>query len=261
MKSTRYFEWIAGEDAGEICILSHVEFEDGETYLHFTNGDVCNIMYVSEMTTNKLDLKDKFMVEIMGPSYAWTFEQTAPKIFVDYESKEAVEVPSLNDILRENGNTNIKSDELKLVPPHVKLTTIPSLPSIDDWGLVKENKRVDTFVSQNNIEPLAKDVVVSESLSEHTVETKKETCNHNTFDPVSILVSTCKKHKTEIDLTLTINLPSKSMYIIADGEFENGGDKFIDFVVKDIDTNMIIESIKDSLKQYYSGVVENDNSQ
>ena len=58
MRKTRYFEWIAGEDIGEICILSHVEVEDGETYLHFTNGDVCNISFVSPMTTDKNDIKD-----------------------------------------------------------------------------------------------------------------------------------------------------------------------------------------------------------
>jgi hypothetical protein len=45
MKQTRYFEWIAGEDIGEICVLSHVEEEDGHLYLHFTNGDVCDIYF------------------------------------------------------------------------------------------------------------------------------------------------------------------------------------------------------------------------
>ena len=261
MKSTRYFEWIAGEDAGEICVLSHVEVEDGETYLHFTNGDVCNIAYVSAMTTNKLDLKDKFMVEIMGPSQAWTFEQSVPKIFVDHESQEAVEIPSLSDVLSANGNASVKPDGPKLVPPQIKLTTIPALPTVNDWGLVKESKPSPKPVVQNTVEKKVEVAVETENVVVPVVETKKDTpVSVNTFDPVNILVSTCKKHTTDVDLTLTINLPSKAMYMIADGEFENGGDKFIDFVVKDIDTNMIIESIKASLKYYYSDSSKNNDS-
>jgi hypothetical protein len=72
------------------------------------------------------------------------------------------------------------------------------------------------------------------------------------------LVETCKKHETVIDLTLSINLPAKSMYMIADSEFENGGDKFIDFVVDDIDVSMIVDALKHQLKITYSGKQSQD---
>lgn len=247
MKETRYFEWIDGEDAGEVCILSHVENENGETYLHFTNGDVCNVEYVSPMTTNRLDVKGKFMVEIMGPSYAWKIENVAPKIFVDHESKESVEVPPLNEVLGTR-----KNDKPKFIPPQIKLTSIPSLPTVEEWGKQK-NIIIPPIVEREvvkEVEPERLENVVPVAPPVETKVEQKQT--PHTFDPVNILVSTCKKHETDVDLTLTINLPSKAMYVIANSEFEDGGDKFIDFVVRDIDTKMIIESIKASLKQYYS---------
>ena len=250
MKKTRYFEWVAGEDIGEICILSHVEVEDGETYLHFTNGDVCNVSFVSPMTTDKKDIKDKFMVEISGPSHAWRLEDPLPKVYTDYESKETVEIPSLDDML------NHKTKGPKLVPPQVKITTAPSLPTVEEWGIVSEvvkNKPViQEPVKVPVVTPVVEDVK-PEVVSEPKPVQKPET-QQNSFDPVSILVNTCKRHDTDIDLTITINLPSKSIYMLADSEFENGGNKFIDCVVKDISTKMIVESIKASLKDYYGGV-------
>lgn len=254
MKKTRYFEWIAGEDIGEICILSHVEFEDGETYLHFTNGDVCNVSFVSPMTTDKNDIKDKFMVEISGPSQAWRFEDPLPKIYTDYESKESVEIPSLDDML------NHKSKGPKLIPPQVKLTTVPALPTIEEWGIVKpvvektvsDAQGVQPMTIKEEIPdmPANAPIPILEVKDEPKTEPQPQ---QNCFDPVSILVNTCKRYETDVDLTVTINLPSRAMFEIADKEFENGGAKFIDCVVKDISTKMIVESIKDALNDYYCG--------
>ena len=248
MRKTRYFEWIAGEDIGEICILSHVEVEDGETYLHFTNGDVCNISFVSPMTTDKNDIKDKFMVEISGPSQAWRLEDPLPKVYTDYETKESVEIPSLDDMLYN------KTRGPKLVPPQVKITTVPDLPNIKDWGIVKVNPVDDIKRDVNPVVTEVPDLHVDTPVPvfEPKEEPKPEP-QHNSFDPVSILVNTCKRHETDIDLTITIKLPSRSMFDIADNEFENGGKKFIDCVVKDISTKMIVESIKDALNDYYCG--------
>lgn len=250
MKKTRYFEWVAGEDIGEICILSHVEVEDGETYLHFTNGDVCNILFVSPMTTDKNDIKNKFMVEISGPSQAWKLEDPLPKVYTDYESKETIEIPSLDDML------NNKTKGPKLVPPQVKITTAPSLPTVEEWGIVNKVVETKPVIQEPVVIPVV-ETVKPEVVPEPKPVQKPET-QQNCFDPVSILVNTCKRHETDIDLTITINLPSKSMYMIADSEFEKGGDKFIDCVVKDISTKMIVESIKASLKDYYGGVAESE---
>jgi hypothetical protein len=41
--------------------------------------------------------------------------------------------------------------------------------------------------------------------------------------------------------------------MIADSEFEDGGDKFIDFVVDDIDVSMIVNALREQLKHTYAG--------
>jgi hypothetical protein len=273
MKQTRYFEWIAGEDMGEICVLSHVEEEEGHLYLHFTNGDVCDVDFVSPMTTDTALLKNKFMVEIAGPSNAWTTEAIVPRKYVDRSMTDGVdyEIPTLHDMLQSgNGSTanltNSNVGKMKLVPPKISLSTVPSLPTIEDWGkrkdapkthgrpIEQENKQEKIVVSP---EPLPEIVAVVDN-NEVTPKEKKGSVD---FNPVKILYDKCKKNKTDIELTLTINLPSKPMFDLADSEFENGGDDLIDYILKDVKTNMIKSALKTSLKQFYVGLFDDDETE
>jgi hypothetical protein len=270
MKETRYFEWIAGEDMGEICVLSHVEEEDGALYLHFTNGDVCNAEFVARMTTDATLLKDKFMVEIAGPSNAWTTETIVPKKYVDQSMTDGIdyEIPTLHDMLQSgNGSTanltNSNVGKMKLVPPKISLTMVPDLPTIEDWGKRKEvskthSKPVEQKNEKETFFALAEPVI--EDNNETTVKERKGSVD---FNPVKILYDKCKKNKTEIELTLTINLPSKSMFDLADSEFENGGDDLIEYILKDVKTAIIKSALKTSLKQFYTGTfdVETDEDQ
>lgn len=281
MKQTRYFEWIAGEDMGEICVLSHVEEEEGHLYLHFTNGDVCDVDFVSPMTTDTALLKNKFMVEIAGPSNAWTTEAIVPRKYVDRSMTDGVdyEIPTLHDMLQSgNGSTanltNSNVGKMKLVPPKISLSTVPSLPTIEDWG-----KRKDAPKTYGRPENATIDVVQIETKPSVEVKVPEETpplsgtvINQPVvelgiekgsvdFNPVKILYDKCKKNKTDIELTLTINLPSKPMFDLADSEFENGGDDLIDYILKDVKTNMIKSALKTSLKQFYVGLFDDDETE
>lgn len=264
MKQTRYFEWIAGEDIGTICVLDHVEEEEGHLYLHFANGDACDVEFVAPMTTDISLLKNKFMVEIAGPSNAWTTETILPKKYVDRSMTDGVdyEIPTLHDMLQSgNGSTanlsNSNVGKLKLVPPKITLTSVPSLPTIEDWG--KRHDAPKTYgrpvEQENNVDKV---FVPDEPKTENvvTVDKPKETKGSVDFNPVKILYDKCKKNKTDVDLTLTINLPSKSMFNLADCEFENGGEDLIDYILKDVKTNMIKSALKTSLMMFYKGTFD-----
>ena len=257
MNKTRYFEWIAGESQGEVLVLDNIEMIEGEEYYHFTNGDTCAKEFISPMTNNITELKNKFMVEIESATDPWTFVKIEAKRYVDQSMQgEEYEIPTLHDMLRSgNGSSSSINDsdigKKKLVPPKSLPLHIPELPNISEYEkkkVIVDNKTKNNDVSIGVIVPTVEPIVASFIPEQKNVEQNKK--NH--FDPVRILVESCKKHETEIDLTLTINLPAKSMYMIADSEFDNGGDKFIDFVVDDIDVSMIIASLKEQLKATYS---------
>ena len=73
-------------------------------------------------------------------------------------------------------------------------------------------------------------------------------------------MDSCKKHDTPVELSLSMKLPSKYIANIASSEFEDGFDKFIDCIVEDIDTKLIISELKEALKLAYGDSISNDEN-
>ena len=257
-KQKRYFQWIDGEMKGDIVLLESIEEFEGETFYNFDDGESCNLRFISKMTNSTADLKNKFMVEIESPSNPWTLEKIQPKKYIDESMKgEDIDIPSLHDILQAHGDTtNIENSDIgkdRLVPPR-KEQRIIDLPSIDEYRIKAEEPKKDPVVEQ----PKSVETKVE---NQEVVEQPKQVENKQvSFDPVKILVDSCKKHDTPVELSLNMKLPSKYIANIASSEFEDGFEKFIDCIVSDIDTKMIIAELKKALSSAYSSSMSVDEN-
>jgi len=255
----RFFEWIDGELAGTVETLKFISEMDGEYFYNFESGEICNSRFISPMTLDDLKLKNKFMVEVTDPSNIWRREAIKGRVYKDEEHEVTYQIPSLEDIVQATGNECEVKTELKthkLVAPYNPRITYTSLPS---YEMYKEEERptvaepvvaAPTPVQETKAEaPVtsATDTVIA--VNEPVTVTKP---SEAVSDPVTILVNKCKKHETDVNMTVTIELPSKSVYDIATDEFEDGDEKFIDCVVNSIDTAEIINSLRVALKAAYS---------
>jgi hypothetical protein len=194
---------------------------------------------------------------------------------------EIIDVPPLEDITGASGTGNeINVEKSKLGTKKYRAPRyrgpFPELPSLDDY-LVEEEQAPRKVKDSGFVVSMIKkkkEPVVDETTNTETAKTPEVTApatsEVQTYvapsptnvaryedpsdknDPVKILAKTCKKRETDIDVTLTISLPSKSVYQIAESEFENGGEKFINYLIRDIDVNEIIANIRESLKELYS---------
>ena len=272
MKRPRYFQWLQGENSGIITKLVNITEMDGEYFYNFEDGESCNLRFISQMTSSPAALKDKFMVEVVSPNDPWRVEQISTGFFKDAMSQENVDVPPLEDITGASGNGNSidisKSavGTMKYVAPRYK-GPMYELPSLDDYfyednstAPVKKHKLDGaTAIFKKTVpEPAPEPEVVIPSTPppvitpeyiRPTVETTYE--EPSTSDPVRILAKTSKKRDTDIDLTISIKLPSKSVYTIASEEFEDGGSKFINYLIEGIDINSIISELRNALTAAY----------
>ena len=269
----RYFEWIDGEEKENVAILKDIEEIDGEVFFNFIDGERCNQRFISQMTSDPKDLRGKFMVEIESPSNPWTFVTVEAKIYNDESMKgDTSEIPTLHDILQANGQeTQITNSDLgtkKLQAPRQKQSMM-SLPSIEEYAKkgapapVKKNETshydvppVEVKANENSTNAVVSDIEPINTLYQPTFETPAV----HASNPIKILVDKCKKHPTDIELSVTIDLPSKAVYDIADSEFENGGEEFVNFIIQDIDVNMIIESLRDALLDAFSEKVDSQKT-
>jgi hypothetical protein len=256
-RKVRYFQWVDGELKGNITTLVNITEFDGEYFYNFDDGEVCNLRMISPMTNNPDDIRGKFVVEILSPAYAWKVEtiSTHKERVYDAEKGEiSIEVPPIEDVIAAGGQQEVELKnsavgKIKIIPP-TKCPVLEPLPELSDYLVNEDTNNIAESETKVEVEPITNntDNVVSEQVVQSSSSIEY------IDDPVYLLVKNCKKHNTPIVMTVNIDLPKRSIYVIADEEFENGGTKFIDYLVSQID----VQNIKSALRAALVGAYKNN---
>jgi len=271
MKRTRYFQWVDGEFSGNVEVLDDITCIDGEYFYNFKSGEVCNLRYISKMTNSPSSLAGKVMVEIASPQDPWVATTVTTKRYTNAGTDETVDIPPLEDITAKTTSGTGQSLTVEHSNVGTKQYTPPrfrgpfsDLPSLDEYMrsepepvLVQTPKPVyeepSSSVSERHDELDKSSIPVYDNTPAKTpeVNTVVENKPQNT-GPIAILAKTCKKHSTDINITVTMDLPSRAVFSMVSEEFENGGAEFIDCLISNLDVNDVIDSIKSALVLAYS---------
>lgn len=260
MKRNRYFQWIDGENKGLVTKLENITEFDGEYFYNFDDGETCNQRFVSKMTNNPSDLKEKFIVEVASPRDTWKFTTITSGKFRDAQTNEMIDIPPVEDITSASGtgnNINVEHSKLgqsRAVPPSYN-GPFYELPSLDDYLLI-EKEQDKNYVHELKGGQKGMTSVPGASMVKKSEQHIFKQMEISETDPVKILVNKAKKHSVEVDLSVDISVPSANVYNLAKEEFEDGEDKFIDYVMSNIDISIFREQLKKHLKDFYSR--END---
>lgn len=72
-------------------------------------------------------------------------------------------------------------------------------------------------------------------------------------NPIISLLEKQKPNWVNVDISLKLNLPTKSLYNVLTSSFEDADNEIIEFVVKDLDLEIIKESLRINIKEIYKG--------
>lgn len=241
----RFFQWLVGERKGEILVFDTVVEEDGMIFIVFKDGSRINEEFV--MNLNETDVSNRMMAEIENPSKCWTFKEIQgiddkPRIEKDWESQTTYEVPTADEIAQADltGQTGV-------VNPVKKMKKIELIPPPRTRPAIVES-RFATIVNQ--VQPAAKEVVTTnQTVVDESVTPSKPSVDSN--DPVYIMMEKSKKVDTEVDMSLTISLPSASLFDVVRDSFEDGDSKALEYIIENIDISDIKEALKEGIKSMY----------
>jgi hypothetical protein len=71
-------------------------------------------------------------------------------------------------------------------------------------------------------------------------------------NPIVSLLQKQKPNWVEVGINLKLNLPTKSLYNVLNSSFEDAEDEIIEFVVKDLDIELIKDSLRINIKDIYN---------
>lgn len=76
-------------------------------------------------------------------------------------------------------------------------------------------------------------------------------------NPITTLLQKQKPNWVEVNVKLKLNLPTKSLYSVLTSSFEDADKEIIEFVVSDLDIEIIKESLRLTIKEIYKGNIGN----
>lgn len=71
-------------------------------------------------------------------------------------------------------------------------------------------------------------------------------------NPIVSLLQKQKPNWVEVGINLKLNLPTKSLYNVLSSSFEDAEDEIIEFVVRDLDIELIKDSLRINIKDIYN---------
>lgn len=210
----RFFQFLAGERQGEILVFDEIEKEDDMIFINFKDGSRCNEEYI--LPINETDWNGKLMAEIESTKNPWKFDTK----WVGKIKERKAEDADGKMVIVDPGNPGKKTT-----------TPLPPAKTRSNFGYI--DKAADTSAPT----PAAVKV--------------EETKSIILTDPVFLMMDKAKKFDTEVEMSLVLSLPAKSLFEVAKESFEKGDEKVIEYIINNLDNKMIKNKLQEALKNAY----------
>jgi len=227
----RWFQWLVGERRGEVLLMDTIVEEDGEIYVTFKDNSRVNQNFI--LNINETDATNKMMAEVENMSKLWTFKEEiigedTNRTELDWESQIRYDVPTVTEIMSDGQKVPVKKKKINFIPPARTRQQIVE-------------SKFGTIINPPPPPPLPPSVITEVDL---------KTINSN--DPVWITMNKAKKIDTEVNMTLTISLPSKSLFDVVKESFDDGNKKGLEYIIENIDLSDIKEALKKGINAMYN---------
>ena len=126
------------------------------------------------------------------------------------------------------------------------------------WINFKGGTRINySLVNEYMMQIDSSSIIQSAPVIEHQVPVKNVMLSEGktkikvSDNPIVSLLEKQKPNWVEVGINLKLNLPTKNLYNVLNSSFEDAEDEIIEFVVRDLDIEIIKESLRINIKDIY----------
>ena len=114
--------------------------------------------------------------------------------------------------------------------------------------------QIDPDLSKLNLLPVSSAPQIEKTIPVRNVMlADSNTATAKSANPITSLLEKQKPNWVEVGIKLKLNLPTKSLYNVLTSSFEDADKEIIEFVVSDLDLEIIKESLRINIKEIYKG--------
>lgn len=115
--------------------------------------------------------------------------------------------------------------------------------------------QIDPSIPQPTVNalPASPQQPVKQSQGVKNVMLADESVSVKSTNPITSLLEKQKPNWVEVEIKLKLNLPTKSLYNVLTSSFEDAEKEIVEFVVSDLDLEIIKESLRINIKEIYKG--------
>lgn len=230
-----YFQWVNGPKIGNVVKYMGTEIEDGVLYIKLSDGSRCNRDYMALL--NETNINDKQIAHISSLENKWD-------IYYDVipEVKERYELDS--DGIRHCVQPYEPSKRIKRATPP-KFYHVEQVMTFDSVDKTPEKENDDIIsqpiIPQKHVEE-PKPIIIKKEEPKPTV----------TQNPVYLLCEKSKKVACTFETTMEIMIPNTALFDIAKESFDDGDTHFINYIMENLDMDIIKSQIKESIIKLYT---------
>lgn len=223
IKDLKFFQFKKGERLGQIVYLKDIILEDAIEYLIFNDGSRLN-----------KSLMDEFLDPLIIKNNDIYF----------YEN----EIPNNIVAMANDGNEYVVANPNKLIKKQINMNIFEFFKKFNFKELSSNDK--------NDIRPVQKidepsehlDIVKNESIVKQDLD-KNQT--NDEYKIVLSLIDKANKKSTTLNIKLDLDLIKKDLFNLIFESYSLSDDEIVDLIVQNLDINLVKESVKSALIDYY----------
>lgn len=258
-KTKFYFQWLKGDNCGLVEELDYIDTDDGEEFLHFVSGNICNKRFIAKLNSKPTQVSEPniLMAMIETPFKKWNIERkitgqvTPPTMKGGKDNNEVFTAPLLNKRKEYyQYKSPVESDYNKVIDININ-----SFKSYDEINSLIDTNQIETKENISNVNNIVNTIedpaIIPIDINDLKVIEPEKIITKKSKNPLFDVLENTKKEMTNISINIDMNIIPKAIYDVMKDNYPNGEELIMEYMIE-----YFQKELHSLQKEYYKEIIK-----